>query len=451
MHFLTNCSLNDDSVVHSDEPIIEHSDISMCTPQDCPESQSLKFRGYIQHKPIIALLDSGGTHSFIHPSIVNSVQLPTLPATSMIVKTASGTKLISNLKCEGLQLQLQNHTFIGDLRVLEVQGYDIILGMDWIAKMGPMVIDCDKGVVQFSKGGQVIILKVQHEQAEIQLCEANINVSQEWSKGHEVIIAHLFLSEEANSSPPQLAKYILPELKEVVQQYTQVFYEPSSLPPIRVLDHSIPLKPETQPINLRPYRFSHFQRLEIEKIIEELLHSGYIRPSSSPFASPILLVRKKDNSWRLCVDYRQLNDIIVKNKFPIPIIDDLLDELKGATIFSKIDLKAGYHQIRMHAFDIYKIAFRTHLGHYEFTVMPFGLTNAPATFQALMNLIFKPHLTKFILVFFDDILIYSQSVEDHVKHLAIALQILKDNQLFAKFSKCEIGTNKVEYLGHLIS
>ncbi|KAJ3684911.1 hypothetical protein LUZ61_014075 [Rhynchospora tenuis] len=443
--------VSEDASDHSKTPVIEHGDISMCLPHDQQGSQSLKFKGYIQNKPILALIDSGSTHSFIHPSIISSVQLQTMPATSMIVKTASGSQLISDQKCDGLQFQLQNHNFTGNLRVLEDQGYDIILGMDWIAKMGPMVIDCDKRCVQLTVDGQNILLQVQHEQAEVQLCEANINASQEWGKGHEVIIAHLFLSEEANSSLPQPAKHILPELNEVVQQYTQVFDEPNSLPPIRVLDHSIPLKPETQPINLRPYRFSHFQKLEIEKIIEELLHSGYIRPSSSPFASPILLVRKKDNSWRLCVDYRQLNDITVKNKFPIPIIDDLLDELKGATIFSKIDLKAGYHQIRMHASDIYKTAFRTHLGHYEFTVMPFGLTNAPATFQALMNLIFKPHLRKFILVFFDDIFIYSQSIEDHVKHLAIALQILKDNQLFAKLSKCEIGTNKVEYLGHLIS
>ncbi|KAJ1700090.1 hypothetical protein LUZ63_008602 [Rhynchospora breviuscula] len=445
--------MTDDNVEHSDEPVLEHGDISMCTPHDCPGSQTLKFKGYIQHKPVIALLDSGSTHSFIHPSIVSCLQLTTLPATSMIVKTASGSKLISDSKCDGLQFQLQNHTLEGNLRVLEVQGYDIILGMDWIAKMGPMVIDCDKGLVQLSKEGQVIMLKVQHEQAEVQLCEANINVSQEWDKGHEVLIAQLFVFEETTSSPCPIQpdKHIIPELKVVVQKYIQVFEEPNSLPPTRLLDHSIPLKPGAQPINLRPYRFSHFQKLEIEKIIEELLHSGYIRPSSSPFASPILLVRKKDNSWRLCVDYRQLNDITIKNKFPIPIIDDLLDELRGATVFSKIDLKAGYHQIRMHDSDVYKTAFRTHLGHYEFTVMPFGLTNAPATFQALMNLIFKPHLRKFILVFFDDILIYSNSIEDHVKHLDIALQILQDNHLFAKLSKCDIGTNQVEYLGHLIS
>ena len=223
------------------------------------------------------------------------------------------------------------------------------------------------------------------------------------------------------------------------------------MPPIRDIDHKIPLKDEKQVVNLRPYRFSFFQKLEIEKIVDELLKNSFISPSSSPYSSPILLVKKKDNTWRMCVDFRRLNDNTVKNKFPIPVIDDLLDELKHATVFSKLDLRAGYHQIRMAEEDRHKTAFKTHDGLYEFNVMPFGLTNAPATFQALMNSIFKPYLRKFILVFFDDILVYSRDYESHVAHLTTAFQVLKDNQLFVKRSKCEFGVERIEYLGFVIA
>lgn len=204
-------------------------------------------------------------------------------------------------------------------------------------------------------------------------------------------------------------------------------------------------------MNLRPYKYPAPQKNVIEEMVQELLNSGLIQPSTSPFSSPVVLVKKKDDSWRMCVDYRVLNSHTIKDEFPIPVIEELLDEWQGSMVYSKLDLRSGYHQIRMHPSDIPKTTLRTHEGHYKYLVMPFGLANVPSICQHLMNSVFKPYLRKFILVFFDDILVFSRSLKEPLKHIEMALEVLKQNSLYAKRSKCQFGLAQVEYLGHLIS
>jgi hypothetical protein len=236
----------------------------------------------------------------------------------------------------------------------------------------------------------------------------------------------------------------IPQLTGLLQQYEDIFQEPKELPPPRDVDHQIPLQNAGEIVNSRPYRLSFSQKDTMEALILELLKNKLIQLSVIPYSSPAILVKKKDDTWRLCIDYRKLNKIIVKNEYPIPIIEDLQDELNGAKIFSKIDLRYGYHQIRMHVSDIPKTTFCTHQGHFEYVVMPFGLTNASATFQTLMNQLLQRYLRNFVLVFFDDILIYSKNEAEHMEHLKVVLELLKKNKLFVKKSKCVFGQNQVE-------
>ena len=244
---------------------------------------------------------------------------------------------------------------------------------------------------------------------------------------------------------------VVPEcIQNTIKTFEDVFQEPKGLPPHREFDHAISLLPNSAPVNSRPYRYSPLQKDEIERQVAEMIQAGIMKPSMSPYASPVLFVKKKDGMWRFCVDYRRLNSVIVKSKFPLPVIDELLDELAGAKWFSKLDLRSGYHQIRMVESDEEKTAFKTHQGQYQFRVMPFGLTNAPATFQCLMNAIFARFIRKFVLVFMDDILIFSEDLEQHQQHLQEVLSVLREHQLFAKLSKCSFAQQELEYLGHII-
>ncbi|KAL2243763.1 UNVERIFIED_CONTAM: Retrovirus-related Pol polyprotein from transposon opus [Sesamum indicum] len=272
----------------------------------------------------------------------------------------------------------------------------------------PIELDFHQGRITLSQGSNKVILKALH-----------------WRSPE--VQGKLLLSHNTSIEATESIK-----VQEVLQGYEDIFREPHSLPPEREIEHRIEMLPEAIPRKQHPYSYAYGYKTEIEKIVKKMLDSGIIRPSQSSFASPVLLVKKKDRGWRMCFDYRYLNKLTMKHNFPIPVIDELLDELHGAKYFSKIDLRSGYFQIRMRKEDIPKISFITHNGHYEFLVMPFGLCNAPSIFQSLMNTVFEPYLRKFVLIFFDDILIYTKDWGMHLIHLRNVMDLLRKHHLFAK-------------------
>ncbi|GJP73424.1 hypothetical protein CLOP_g4139 [Closterium sp. NIES-67] len=243
------------------------------------------------------------------------------------------------------------------------------------------------------------------------------------------------------------------KIKELLKEFQDILPDdlPNELPPYRTHQHEIVEEPGSKPTFRAPYRLSPTELTDMKKQIEYLLAKGLIRPSTSPYGAPVLFTPKPDGSLRMCIDYRALNKQTIKNKYPIPRIDDLLDQLRGATVFSKLDLRSGYWQIRMADNSIHKTAFRTRYGSYEYLVMPFGLTNAPATFQAEMNHILRPLLDECVVVYLDDILIYSRDMKQHVEHLRRVFEILRRERFYVKLSKSEFALEKVQFLGHLVS
>ena len=238
----------------------------------------------------------------------------------------------------------------------------------------------------------------------------------------------------------------------MVMEYPEVFPKDlPGLPPQRQVEFSIDLVPGAAPVAKASYRLAPSEMQELSTQLQELFDKGFNRPSFSPWGAPVLFVKKKDGTFRMCIDYRELNKLTIKNRYPLPRIDDLFDQLQGSSFYSKIDLRSGHHQLRIQEESIPMTAFRTRYGHYEFLVMPFGLTNAPAVFMDLMNRVSKPYLDKFVIVFIDDILIYSRTKAEHEQHLRTILELLKKEQLYAKFSKCEFWIREVQFLDHVVN
>ncbi|KAL0562064.1 hypothetical protein IC582_002514 [Cucumis melo] len=391
----------------------------------------------------LVLFDSGSSHSFISSAFVSHARLEVEPLHHVLsVSTPSGECMLSKEKVKACQIEIAGHVIEVTLIVLDMLDFDVILGMDWLAA-NHASIDCSRKEVTFNPPSMASFKFKGGGSKSLPQVISVIRASKLLSQGTWGILAGVVDTREADVSLSS---------EPVVGDYPDVFPEElPGLPPHREVEFAIELEPGTVPISRAPYRMAPAELKELKVQLQELLDKGFIRPSVSPWGAPVLFVKKKDGSMRLCIDYRELNKVTVKNRYPLPRIDDLFDQLQGATVFSKIDLRSGYHQLRIKDEDVPKTAFRSRYGHYEFIVMSFGLTNAPAVFMDLMNRVFREFLDTFVIVFIDDILIYSKTEAEHEEHLRMVLQTLRDNKLYAKFSKCEFWLKQVSFLGHVVS
>ncbi|XP_042042696.1 uncharacterized protein LOC121787917, partial [Salvia splendens] len=377
------------------------------------EQGNLAGMGTLLNVPIALLFDTGASHSFISTSCVDTLNLPTdVMEHSMRVSSPVGGLIDITRTCSNIKFSMGNLNLVAhNLHVMWMWSVDIILGMDWLAENYATIRCKERQIALQYPGTEPVMfhgISMRKRKSIISALQATTMMR----KGCPAYLVFLNEEEKKDKKIEDVA---------IVREYPDVFPEKlPGLPPNRQLEFSIDLEPGSAPISKAPYRMAPRELEELKMQLQELLDLGFIRPS-----------------LRMCIDYRELNKITLKNKYPLPRIDDLFDQLQGAGVFSKMDLRSGYHQLRVRQDDIPKTAFRTRYGHYEFTVMPFGLTNAPAVFMDLMNRVFHPYLDKFVLVFIDDVLIYSKNKKEHEEHLRTTLETLRAEKLYAKFSKCE--------------
>ena len=374
------------------------------------------------------LFDSGATHSLIDILFTRTLGLrleALVPPLS--VSNPLGRSVELNWVCRQCKVSFDGDDWelLANLIVLPMRAFDVILGMDWLSSYHA-VIDC------FMK--TITIELPNHETLVVGTSRGN--------RLADSFVAYLEDSEKVESTIPI-------EQLSVVSSFIDIYGDVKGLPPVREVEFEIELVPGTSPISRAAYRMAPKEMTELRKQLDELLDHGFIRESHSPWGAPVLFVKKKDGSMRLCIDYRQLNKVTIRNKYPLPRIEDLFDQLQGAKCFSKIDLRSGYHQLRVKDSDVQKTTFSTRYRLFEFLVMPFGLTNAPSVFMAFMNRVFRPYLDRFVIVFIDDILIYSATPKEHEQHLEIVLQTLRNHKLYAKFEKCAFWLEEVKLLGHV--
>ena len=441
-------------------------------------------------REVCALVDSGASDDYLAASLAAELALPTIESGMSRVVLGDGRSVDASVLAPHVAYRIHNFKDVRSFRVLPMSHYPLILGKPWLTQWNPAV-DWVHHVLRIRYKGSECVLGAASPPAPTAAaappcaplaCDAELLTAVQFERllsGTEPYVLLALTSVHAWDDAPadaatadpavrgaadgldadtlrsvlaQAAPAVRDGLAALLHRYRAVCAGlPDRLPPQRAVDHAVELTPGAVPPCQRIYRLSPLESAEVQRQTTELLEKGFIRPSQSPYGAPIIFVPKKGGQLRMCVDYRALNKITVKNRYPLPRIDDLLDRLQGAQYFTKLDLQSGYWQVRIREGDEAKTAFRTRYGHYEWRVLPFGLTNAPATFQSLMNDVLRPFLDDFVVVYLDDILIYSTTAEQHLRHLDLVLGALQQSQLYLGPSKCCFGQRQVDFLGHVVS
>ncbi len=424
-----------------------------------PDSHALLiFRATVCGKTARVLIDPGATHSFIATDFAERHQLQLAPSGHRAVVTADGKRVACKGELSTVHLKHRLYTtHLHNCMVFDLQDFDLILGMPWLKSANPDN-NWQTHDVSITKQGHIHhIIALEHSAApplsRLQLVQMEDIVDLVHSQGCTAFVALL----QDEHSKPVLPQACPPPadsaalLQDTLDEFQDVFSDDYGLPPRRDVECSIDEVPGSKPACLPIRRLSQLEIREARKQVLELLERGLIRPSASPYGAPILFVRKADGSLRMCVDYRVLNSRTVKDKFPLPRIDDLLDNLHNAHIFSTLDLKQGFYQMRVNPEHAHKTAFRVPFGHFEFVVTPFGLANAPSQFMRLMSSVLTPCISQgFCIVYLDDILVFSPTVEDHIQHLRAVFQCLRDNRLYLRLEKCHFFQSSVQYVGFTV-
>ena len=446
--------------------------------QNPPDSQEPpSVIGIINGNPARILLDSGCSTYVLSEEFAVHAGIRQYPTTPVAVELAVRSAAQPTLKTQTKELSMSIGQFETRkaLYIAPLPRYDAILGAPFVQEFG---VRFPQNPVAVIKGIEVPLIQETQKPQKIQMISrAKLKKLVRRDQADEIYIANVRISDSTNPETPETQEkpetpgtQRTPETPEkprtekhseikttnhdwIQEEFGDIFLDglPPGNPPSRKVEHEIPLYPNLPPPFKGIFRLSQTELQELRTQLQQLLQDGKISPSTSPYGAPVLFVKKKDGSLRMCIDYRALNSQTVKNRYALPRIDELFDRLHGAKVFSKIDLTSGYWQIAIAEADRPKTAFRTRYGHYEFNVMPFGLTNAPATFQTLMNDIFRDMLDICVIVYMDDILVYSKTPEEHDRHLRQVLQRLREHQLYAKPSKCTLFTDTIDYLGHLVT
>lgn len=416
--------------------------------QDDSAASLPQLVGSFCHHRAVCLVDSGASGNFVSLDFCRRHGIPIRTTRRRrTITLADNSKQTSRLLVEKAQLRLGSHEEEHPFTVMNLNmNFDVILGMPWLTRVNPQ-IDWATGsmTIRDTRSKPTIAQFIKHKELKRFIRKHTVDVV--------LVLRTCVLNHDPLEKEEGLpAEKSENERKRLLAEYPDCFPPdlPKQLPPDREVDHHIDLIPGSTPPSRPTFRMSPTELDELKKQIDDLLSKGLIRPSKSPYGAPVLLTRKKDGGWRFCIDYRALNAITVKNKYPLPRIDELFDRLEGAKYFSKLDMRSGYWQIKMHEADIEKTSFRSRYGSFEWLVLPMGLTNAPATFMHLMHQILRPFLDSFVIVFLDDILIYSRTLAEHQRHLRQVLDALRANQLYCKESKCAFFKDSVEFLGHVI-